>query len=132
MFKQIIFILSTIISVNSWASDSWDNCLSAGGDVEIENGELVKFNQDFYPEALLEKVVKKIDIKKTTETCILENSKQKVTSIAEITSFQTVKLKTSNGFVNVDLICNIGGSGIPANDSCNEKTAVKSVKYLIK
>jgi hypothetical protein len=132
VLKKMTFMLVTALAVNSWASDHWDYCLSAGGDVEIEYGELVNFNSQIYPDARLIQVVKKIDIKRTTETCQLENSKQNVTSISEATSFQTIQLKTANGFADVDLICNVGGSGIPANDSCDEMTALKTVEYLVK
>lgn len=131
--KGLFFLLITALLQTANASDHWDNCTSADGQISLENGQVVKPEPNGEENPVVDKVVKTIKIKQTTETCVLKNSRTRVTSISDLVSYQEMQMHVGDTPpFTVGFLCSQGGSGIPAADSCDEKTAKKTVRYYVK
>lgn len=99
------------------AGDHWDRCSDSGGSVTIENQELTVAGQP--ANSITFKVLGKTVLKKTKETCVLKKSGDKVTSYMNEASVQRIELSadSKNKWIEY-VICDVGGSGVPAGDDC--------------
>lgn len=132
MKKMTIVSLMLMVSTQTFASDHWDNCASADGRVVLENGEVVLPEANTEENLQIGKLVKKVLIRTENETCRLQNGKNRVPSLISETSFEIYETRIAESVGTIELLCERGGSGIPANDSCNEATVRKSVKFHVK
>jgi hypothetical protein len=127
------YILTLSLLLNfAHASDHWDNCSTADGSIRTENGEIVFPEKNSEENYMIEKVLKVVNIKEEKETCTLEGTKEVVTSLDQTFSFEVYKMRIGESTFQAEFLCNRGGSGIPADANCDEKTAKKTVKYLVK
>jgi len=120
MFKFAILTLATTLSFStSFAGDHWDNCSSADGFVRLENGQATVDGVGEVQVASV-KVLKKIKSEK--QTCVLKDYNQKVISYMNDTTVEEVSyiVEKSAPASKVIVICEKGGSGIPANAECKE------------
>ncbi len=129
---KFVMIFLALLSFSSFASDHWDNCSSADGMFVLENGEIVKPEKNEEENYVLGKLLKKIDIKEESETYVLEGSKKKMISMEQTFSFEVYQMSVGESKFQTEFLCVRGGSGIPASENCDEKTAKKTVKYLVK
>lgn len=112
-------IIGLIISTSqsTMASDMWDNCSSADRYVHLDNGILST-------EALGEIPVVSVKvlqvIKTEKEMCTLKQSKGEVVAyMNEITVEEvTFKIKSMDKDSSIIMLCERGGSGLPANEDC--------------
>lgn len=112
-------IIGLVISTgqSSLASDMWDNCSSADGYVHLDNGVLST-------EALGEIPVISVKVLQTVksekEICVLKQSKTKVIAYMNETTVEevTFKLKDMNKDSSIIMLCERGGSGLPAAEDC--------------
>lgn len=132
--KTIILISIVVFFASHFAqaSDAWDTCSSSDGLIQIEHGSLVLREDSAHQPYVLGKLVKQIPIKTRKETCQLINSGRTVISLEEQVSFEVYEIKENQSTFKIDFLCSRGGSGIPANDECNETTAKMVEKYLVK
>lgn len=115
-------IVSLVIGLfsNVYASDSWDSCSSADGYVRMDNGVL---SIDGIGEIASESVNVTVlsTVKTEQELCMLKNYKTEVIAYDNTITVEEVEYTMEENDVQpskVILICERGGSGIPANDEC--------------
>lgn len=113
-----LVILITLCASFAYGSDHWDSCSNASGSVKMEygilyvNGDSVSFDDV--------KVLK--TLKTESEDCVLADSNPPMTVVAfdNTTTVEEVSYK----YMAVDhttlLICERGGSGVPAAATCAE------------
>lgn len=130
--KTIIFALTVLSTLTASASDNWDYCVSSDGSIKLEYGTIVSPEQNEEENYVLGSLVKKIEIKTRKETCKLQNSKSKVTSLIEDTTYEVYNMNIGESQFQQDFLCTRGGSGIPANDYCDESTAKLVETYKVK
>lgn len=110
----------TCLSVSpAFASDHWDNCSNAYGTIKMEYGTLLL---EGVGEIAAESVEVKVlsTVKQEIEKCILKNNKTEVIAFDNTTTIEEVKytIEENEAPMTAILICERGGSGIPANDEC--------------
>lgn len=120
---KFAFILSLLWTLSANASDHWDYCTSSDGYIKIEGGDIVSPEPGEEENYKLGEMTKKIVIKTRKETCKLLNSKQNVISLDEETTYEEYNMNIGESQFKQGFLCVRGGSGIPANDSCDESTA---------
>ena len=116
-------VLSCLTSLTSFGSDHWDTCVSADGNMVLDNGSFSKPPKNSEENYVVEKVLHQKKLKTRHETCTLQRSKSKVVSLSEEVTYEIMLVRLGETTSKVDFICTRGGSGIPASDSCDEKTA---------
>ncbi len=117
--KLLPFIIGLIISTSqsTMASDMWDNCSSADGYVHLDNGILST-------EALGEIPVISIQLMQKIETikdmCILKQSQVEVIAYMNETTVEKVTYKIKGTAIesSIIMLCERGGSGLPAAEDC--------------
>lgn len=116
LFSLIAGLLMTI-SQNTVASDGWDNCASADGYVHMDNGVLSSEALGNIPIISI-KVLQ--TIKSEKEICTLKQSKTKAIAYMNETTVEevTFKLKDLKNVSTMILLCERGGSGLPASEDC--------------
>jgi hypothetical protein len=129
MLKILITIIIYSLTVAAHASDAWSYCTSPDGFFIIEWDQLQQ--PETGPGYSLGDLVKDVPLKTVVETCILANSGQEVTSLFEVTSYKVYLMNIVQNFEQ-QFICSEGGSGIPANDFCDESTAKITTTYHVK
>ncbi len=107
-------LLALTFTAPAFASDSWDDCSNADGSVKVTHGDL--YVNDEAVAGL--KVIATRSLEKKSETCRLKNSGQTVISFLNEVSSEKVEYLYMNVKHTIFLVCERGGSGIPANDSC--------------
>lgn len=118
-FRILPLIIGLVISTSqtAMASDMWDNCSSADGYVHLDNGILST-------EALGEIPVISIQVMQKIETikdmCILKQSQTEVIAYMNETTVEKVTFKTKGAAVesSIIMLCERGGSGLPAAEDC--------------
>jgi hypothetical protein len=120
---KFIFTLLLLTTLSANASDYWDSCVSSDGFIKLESGEIISPEPGEEENYKLGELVKKVVIKTRKETCNLVNSKDKVISLDEETSYEEYNMNIGESQFKQGFLCVRGGSGIPANDSCDESTA---------
>ncbi|AGH95458.1 hypothetical protein [Pseudobdellovibrio exovorus] len=121
MNKLALLLLTTVISAQSYAGDSWSFCSSADQALRIENDVM---SQDGMVSPLLTFKVKKSQvIKKETKTCTIKNTDQKITAFDNEVSVKHVVVGPEGGMTYmVYFICEEGGStGVPQDQLINCK-----------
>lgn len=111
-----IAILAVAASSPAFASDHWDNCSNADGSVKIEGGQLIVNGDDIVGPKTLGKRV----LEKKSETCRLKNSGQTVIAFDNEVTSEKIEYVYMAVKHTAFLVCERGGSGVPANDSCRE------------
>jgi hypothetical protein len=129
MLKILLTIIIYSLNVTAHASDAWSHCSSPDGFFTVEWDQL----QQPEPSAgySLGELIKDVPLKTIVETCTLANSGQEVTSLYEVTSYKVYLMNIGENFEQ-QFICSEGGSGIPANDYCDESTAKRTTTYHVK
>lgn len=130
--KINLVLMLVMLGATAQASDSWDTCVSSDGTIVVENGQIVSPEENEEENYVLGSLIKKITIKTRKETCTLENSKYEVVSLSDETTFEVYNMNIGETDFTQDFICTRGGSGIPANDSCNEATTKFTETYNVK
>lgn len=130
--KKLILAAFILSASAAFGSDHWDNCASADGYFKLEGSEVVSPSSDENVQYAVKNVLKTITIKQEKETCNLQKYKTKVVSFEETTTFEVINIEQGTELVAVEFLCKRGGSGIPANDECNEATAKSSEVYKVK
>lgn len=116
--KALTLILTGLmLSMSASASDSWDSCSNADGSVKIENGLLTVQGDEVDGDL---RVLSKRVLSRKNETCRLKNSRQRVVSLINEASLEQVRYTYMGVRHNAWVVCERGGSGIPANDSCRD------------
>lgn len=115
-------LLSTLLltfGLTANASDHWDYCSNASGDISLEGGTLYI---DGIGEIAEESVsVKELSVvKKERETCTLAGGGYEVIAYDNTISVKEVTFTIEEGYEpsTAIMLCEFGGSGIPANDQC--------------
>ena len=116
---KLLALLSVLaLTTNAFASDHWDYCSSADGGVKMENGTLYI---DGEPIQHMEVKVLQT-LKKAEEKCILADSNppQEVIAYDNTVSVEEVSYKylSTTAISKTILLCERGGSGIPAAATC--------------
>lgn len=111
----LIFSVLTLTQF-AYAGDHWDNCSNSTADIKIENGIIQIAGQE--SENISFKVLGKTVLKKERQTCVLKNSRQTVISYDNEASVQRIEVKAGRNKYVAYVVCDAGGSGIPANDEC--------------
>lgn len=118
--KTLIFMSVLLGMSTSFASDHWESCSDAFGNIKLEGGDLIVDGQSIKPDSV--KTV--LNFPKVSEKCFLKNSKpkQEVVAFENTDSVVEVKYKYLNtkAVHTAKLICSIGGSGLPASAECEE------------
>lgn len=109
-------LLALAFASPAFASDNWDNCSNADGTIKVENGQLVIGGDEIADH----KVIGKRVLEKKTERCRLKNDGSTVISLMNEVSSEKIQYVYMNVKQTTFLVCERGGSGIPANDSCRE------------
>ena len=117
MRKFIALTLVSVFSFSATASDHWDMCSSADGSVKMENGVLTI---EGIGETTFSQLIVVSTLKNEEENCILKGAGTEVVSHSNTVSVEEVQYTTEENdpASSVYLICERGGSGIPANDEC--------------
>ncbi len=119
--KKIALALALGLSASAFASDHWDYCSSADGVVKLENGILtVEGIGEIAEESV--KINQLSVVKHDKEMCVLQKSGQEVVAFENTVSVEEVTYTTEENDpeTKVIVLCESGGSGIPAADSCKE------------
>lgn len=130
--KTVLVLLLVFSSISVVASDRWDYCVSSDGVIRLEEGVIVAPAKTEEENYVLGEQIKKILIKTRKETCILKNSRTKVISLDDETSYEVYQVNVGEYSFKEGFLCTRGGSGIPAADSCDEKTAKLVETYKVK
>lgn len=121
LVKKVLILVALAFNFSAGASDHWDSCSDAYGEVKMENGvlrvgqlgEIAEESVQVKVVNILENTVQKCKLKKHgTEVISYENT----VSVEEVTYTMEENDSPTKSF----MICERGGSGIPANDSCVE------------
>lgn len=123
MKSLIVLLLASSVSSIAMASDSWSSCSSADGFATLDWGQLEIKDQGTLSENSFQ--VEEVQvINEETQTCTLQKAQYEVVSYTNKTSVKkvTFDLHEPGMFPPsvVYVICEEGGSGIPANDFCEE------------
>lgn len=117
MIKLVALALVSFVSFSATASDHWDTCSSADGYVKIDHGAL-------FIEGIGETTFDKLEVVSTIKDelvkCTLKGSKTEVVSLINKVTVEQVHYRTEENepLTLVLLLCERGGSGIPAGDEC--------------
>jgi opacity protein-like surface antigen len=114
--KLVLAISLLSLTSLAQASDHWDNCSDAAGNIKIGNGQIQLAGQE--SESLTYKILGKTVLKKTQQSCVLKQSGQKVISYENEDNVQRIEIRSAGRKSLAYVICSVGGSGIPANDDC--------------
>lgn len=121
--KAIILILGLSVASVSSASDYWDYCSDASGSVKMEHGSLYVDGDKIAFESFQTLSV----VKKESENCVIEQTGDTMLAYENTTSVAEVRYKymSTTQISKSTLICEQGGSGIPAAWNCvdDNKTA---------
>lgn len=108
-------LLTTFAATPAMASDHWWSCSDANKVLTMVEGELeINGTHVDY------RTLSKREINKETEYCVLKNSGQRVISYDNTVSVMKIRYVLNGRKLNSYLICEEGGSGIPAGDECRE------------
>lgn len=119
--KYIMIFAFVFVGNMALATDQWDYCSSADGNVKIENGVLsVGEVGEIASESVKVTVLSKI--KEDQEKCVLKKHKTEVISYVNTITVEEVKfaIEENGSPSKAVVICERGGSGIPANDECRK------------
>lgn len=115
----VTVLMSLVLGYAAQASDHWDSCRSADGYVSMDNGIL---SIDGIGEIASESVSVKIisTIKQEQEKCILEGYNHEVIAYDNTVTVEevTYTMEENDAPSKVIVLCEKGGSGIPANGNC--------------
>ena len=121
--KELIFAALIALSSSAYASDSWDNCSDAAGTVKISFGTLtigegsdaIRMDSGF-----TRKVVSTVS--DVSENCTLEGTNTEVVAYENKITVEEVTFPYPHAEedLTTTVICEVGGSGIPAAASCQE------------
>lgn len=121
MKSLTVFILASFMSSFAFASDAWSTCSSSDGYATMVWDQLEVENQGVIPQNSFE--VEEVQvISEEDRSCVLKNAQITVQSFYNKTTVKkvTYDLHEPGMFPAsvVYMICEEGGSGIPANDAC--------------
>lgn len=117
--KILVFFTLACLTSNVYGSDHWDDCSSADGYIQIGNGVLsIKGIGEIAPESVKTKVLS--TIRREEEKCVLKGTKTEVIAYDNTITVEEVEYKTEENSApeKAVLICERGGSGIPASGEC--------------
>lgn len=99
------------------ASDSWDSCSNSEGTVKLSYDNLTVGEDEIAGPV---KVLSRKVLEKKTEKCMLKNHKSRVIAFMNEVSIEKISYTYMNTKMTAWVVCERGGSGIPANDSCQD------------
>lgn len=117
--KMFLVLSIAFLSATTFASDSWDSCSSADGYVRMDNGVLsIEGVGEIASESVKVKVLS--TVKTELEKCILKGYNSEVIAYDNTVTVEevTYTIEENDQPSTVVLLCERGGSGIPADASC--------------